>query len=663
MGVRRLQQKVTLQDMARIHGNGGRRRAPPGEGLPSWGERLRVLRHLPPFLRMVWETHRGYTLGIAALRLLRAFVPITTLWIGKLIVDSIVLALQTGVADWNRLVTLVLLEFVVVTLGEVAARTGALLESLLGDLFSNRMSVRLMQHAATLDLQHFEDPIFYDRLERARRQTVGRIALLSQLFGLAQDAITLLTLIGTLLAFSPLLFALLIVAVLPGFVGETHFAALGYSLLYRWTPERRKLDYYRFLAASDRTAKEIKLFGLSPYLIEEYRRLASGFYEANRGLAIRRNLVGTGLSLVSTLGYYAAYGTIIFRTVQGVLTLGDLTLLAGSFARSRDLIQRMLLSTSDLYEQALYLDDLFVFFSMRPAISVPAQPVPIPRPIRAGFEFRELWFRYPTSASEAARGGNGAVGLPSAAEGEGSIPPDDPSWVLRGVSFRIGPGERIALVGENGAGKTTIIKLLMRLYEPTHGEILLDGRPLSEYDPEEYHREVGVIFQDFVRYDMRAGENIAVGRIGALAEGDGAQPVIEDAAARSLAAEVIEHLPERYGTMLGRRFEGGVDLSGGQWQKVALGRAYMRDAQVLILDEPTASLDARAEYSAFQRFAELARGRIAIIISHRFSTVRMADRIVVLEEGQVLEEGSHEELLALGGRYAELFSLQAAGYR
>ncbi|CAN5754965.1 ABC transporter ATP-binding protein [soil metagenome] len=645
--------------MANARSHAGSRRRSPAESPPTWGDRLRAMRNVPPFLRMVWETHRGYTLGIAVLRMLRAFVPISTLWIGKLIVDTIVLALQTGVADWDRLLTLLLLEFAVVALGEVMARTGALLESLLGDLFSNRMSVRLMEHAATLDLQHFEDPAFYDRLERARRQTVGRIALLNQLFGLAQDALTLLTLVGTLLAFSPLLFLLLVVAVLPGFLGETHFAALGYSLLYQWTPERRKLDYYRFLAASEKTAKEIKLFGLSQYLIEEYRRLADDFYEANRRLAVRRNLVGTGLSLISTIGYYAAYGTIVLRTVQGRLTLGDLTLLAGTFSRSRDLIQRMLLSTSDLYEQALYLDDLFVFFGMQPAISVPAAPLPVPRPIREGFEFRDVWFRYPISATE----GNGAEGSPSPASREGSYAEDDPAWVLRGISFHIQPAERIALVGENGAGKTTIIKLLMRLYEPTRGEILLDGQPLSAYDPAEYHREVGVIFQDFVRYDMKAGENIAVGRIGALGDGETAQHRIQDAAARSLAAQVIEGLPERYGTMLGRRFEGGVDLSGGQWQKVALGRAYMRDAQVLILDEPTAALDARAEYTVFQRFADLARGRIAIIISHRFSTVRMADRILVLEEGQVLEEGSHEELLALGGRYAELFGLQAAGYR
>jgi ATP-binding cassette subfamily B protein len=611
---------------------------------------MQAMRNVPPFLRMVWETHRGYLVGITALRFFRAFLPVATLWVGKLIVDGIVHSLSTGEPMWRRLLLLVGVEFALVVLGDVAARTGTLLESLLGDLFSNRLSVRLMEHAATLDLQHFEDPVFYDRLERARRQTVGRIALLSQLFGLAQDALTVLTLVGTLLAFSPILFVLLVVTVLPAFLGETHYAALGYSLLYQWTPERRKLDYYRFLAASEKTAKEVKLFGLSRWLTAEYARLADQFYLANRALAIRRNLVGTALSLISSAGYYAAYATIIYRTLRRTLTLGDLTLLSGTFSRSRDLIQRILLTTSDLYEQALYLDDLFVFFSMRPTIARPAAPAVVPRPIVEGFDFRDIWFRYPETEE--------------VEEELGEVPEDDPRWVLRGVDFRIGPGERWALVGENGAGKTTLIKLLLRLYEPTRGEILLDGRPLADYDPDEYHREVGVIFQDFVRFDMQADENIAVGRIAALEQAkEAVMTQIADAADRSLAAAVVDALPQRYATMLGRRFEGGVDLSGGQWQKVALARAYMRDAQVLILDEPTAALDARAEYEVFRRFADLTAGKIAIIISHRFSTVRMADRILVLENGRVLEEGGHDELMRLGGRYAELFTLQAAGYR
>ena len=618
---------------------------------------------------MVWETHRGYGAGVAALRLLRAFLPLATLWIGKLIIDAIVAAIETGEPDWRRIALLVAAEFGVVVVGEVAARTGSLLESLLGDLFSNRLSVRLMEHAASLDLQHFEDPVFYDRLERARRQTVGRIALLSQLFSLAQDAITLLTLVGALLAFSPILFLLLLVAVFPAFLGETHFASLSYSLLYQWTPERRRLDYYRFVAASDQMAKEVKLFGLSGFLIDEYARLADRFYEANRRLAVRRNLVGTGLSLVSSLGYYAAYATIVYRTVLGILSLGDLSLLAGSFSRSRDLIQRMLLTTSELYEQALYLDDLFVFFAMRPRVARPENPVAVPRPIREGFELRDVWFRYPEGTGNREEGtGAPLPPLPSSLEGPGgggadSLFPggdggggEEDGWVLRGISLRIRPGEHWALVGENGAGKTTLIKLLLRLYEPTRGEILLDGRPLSEYDPEEYHREVGVIFQDFVRYDMKADENIAVGRIRALAGSpEEASARIADAAERSLAAGVIDGLPQGYGTMLGRRFEGGVDLSGGQWQKVALARAYMREAQVLILDEPTAALDARAEYEVFQRFADLTRGKIAILISHRSHRRMARPRALVPEDGRGLEEGERRARSSGRGGAAEFF--------
>ncbi|HET7464010.1 MAG TPA: ABC transporter ATP-binding protein [Longimicrobium sp.] len=638
--------------MAQARQHIGQRARSPADPRPTWGERLRAMRNLPPFLRMVWQTHRGMVAGIGALRLLRAFVPLATLWVGKLIIDTVVVATRTHDPHWPRIATLLGVEFGIVALGEAAARTGSLLESLLGDLFSNRLSVRLMEHAAELDLKHFEDPEFYDRLERARRQTVGRIGLLSQLLSLAQDGITALTLTGTLLAFSPLLFALLVVAVLPSFLGETHFAALGYSLLYQWTPERRKLDYYRFVAATDRTAKEVKLFGLSGWLIEQYRELSDRFYQANRKLAIRRNLASTGLSLVSTLGYYAAYAAIVVRTVTGRVTLGDLTLLSGTFSRGRDVIQRMLLSFTELYEQALYLDDLFVFLAMRPTIARPERALPFPVPIRQGFEFRDVWFRYPRPGS----GDDGAdPGLP---------PDDDRSWVLRGISFRIAPGDRLALVGENGAGKTTLTKLLTRLYDPTRGQVLLDGRPLAEYDPAELHDQVGVIFQDFVRYDMVAEENVAVGRIAALRAGEGGvRERIEEAARRSLAADVIEELPQRYQTMLGTRFEGGVDLSGGQWQKVALGRAYMRDAQLLILDEPTAALDARAEYEVFRRFSELTEGKMAVLISHRFSTVRMADRILVLEHGRVLEEGTHDRLVALGGRYAALFALQAAGYR
>jgi ATP-binding cassette, subfamily B, bacterial len=617
----------------------GRRR--PGEPPVSWRERLQALRHLPRLLRMVWGTEPRYVVGILALRVVRALIPLAVLWVGKLIVDEVVRAIGVvgagGPAPWLRLAELLVLELGIALVGEGLSRLSALLESLLGDLFANRTSVELMRHAATLDLEQFEDAEIYDRLERARRQTVNRIGLFTLLLATVQDLITLVTLSVALAVYVPWLLILLVVAVLPSLLGETHFASLGYSLLYSWTPERRQLDYLRYIAASDVSAKELKLFGLSDFLVGRYDRLSQEFYEANKALSVRRSLVSSLLAAVGTLGYYAAYAVIIYLTVvghrspAGVFTIGVLTFLAGSFRQSRDLIQRVLLSLSQIFEQSLYLDDLFSFLALEPRIRPSAGARPVPNPIRRGFTFENVGFRYPGAEQ----------------------------WAVRGLHFTLTPGERLALVGENGAGKTTLVKLLARLYDPAEGRILLDGVDLREYDLDSLRRNVGVIFQDFVRYDFLLRENIAVGNIGRLEDG----PRIESAAARSLADTVAARLPGRYGQMLGRRFEGGVDLSGGEWQKVALARAYMREAQLLILDEPTAALDARAEYEVFLRFSELTQGRMAVLISHRFSTVRMADRILVLRGGEMVEQGTHAELLALGGLYSELFQLQAAGYR
>ncbi len=590
---------------------------------------------------MVWETEPRYVVGILVLRVARALIPLAVLWVGKLIVDEVVRAIGVAgagaPAPWLRLAELLALELGIALVGEGLSRLSALLESLLGDLFANRTSVELMRHAATLDLEQFEDAEIYDRLERARRQTVNRIGLFTLLLATLQDLITLVTLSVALAVYVPWLLVLLVVAVLPSLLGETHFASLGYSLLYSWTPERRQLDYLRYIAASDVSAKELKMFGLSDFLVGRYDRLSREFYEANKALSVRRSLVSSLLAAVGTLGYYAAYAVIIYLTVVGhrspggVFTIGVLTFLAGSFRQSRDLIQRVLLSLSQIFEQSLYLDDLFSFLALEPRIRPTAGARPVPHPIRQGFTFESVGFRYPGAEH----------------------------WAVRGLDFTLAPGERLALVGENGAGKTTLVKLLARLYDPTEGRILLDGIDLREYDLESLRRNVGVIFQDFVRYDFLLRENIAVGNIGGLED----EPRIQSAAARSLADTVAARLPGRYGQMLGRRFEGGVDLSGGEWQKVALARAYMREAQLLILDEPTAALDARAEYEVFLRFSELTQGRMAVLISHRFSTVRMADRIVVLRGGELVEHGTHEELLALGGLYSELFQLQAAGYR
>ncbi|HEV3411623.1 MAG TPA: ABC transporter ATP-binding protein [Puia sp.] len=599
----------------------------------TWRERVRALGNLPRFFRLVWETSPRLMLGNAVLRIAKSAIPVAILYVGKLIIDQVVglAAGHGGVGGVHRLWVLVGVEFGLAILSDVLSRGISLADSLLGDKFSNFTSIKIMQHAAALDLDQFEDSTFYDKLERARQQTTGRTVLLSQVLGQLQDLISMGFLAVGLMAFNPWLILLLLVAVVPAFLGESYFNDRTYALTRSQTEERRELDYLRYLGASDDTAKEVKLFGLSDFLVGRFRRLAEKFYSDGRSLMIRRSAWGTVFALVGSVGYYAAYVVIIFKAVRGSLSIGDLTFLAGSFRQLRSLLEGILSRFTSVSQGAIYLQDLFEFFEIKPRIVTVAQAKRFPRPIREGFRFENVGFRYQHSER----------------------------WANRHLSFTLRAGERLALVGENGAGKTTLIKLITRLYDPTEGRILLDGVDLREYDPAELRRQVGVIFQDYLRYQMTMAQNIAVGNIDKL----GDRELIEAAARQSLAAALAERLPARYDQELGRRFRGGVELSGGEWQKVALARAYMRDAQLLILDEPTAAMDARAEYEVFQRFAELTKGRTAVLISHRFSTVRMADRILVLEKGEMLEVGSHEELLALGGRYAELFDLQASGYR
>jgi ATP-binding cassette subfamily B protein len=625
----------------------GRLKLAEEERPKTWRERIAALRYVPKLFGLVWQTHRGYTIAMVILRLLRAFVPVSSMWAAKLIIDEVIALVRQPGASLTPLWEVVALELAIVVVGEILARASSLIESLLGDLFSNEISVRLMRHAATLDLEQFEDPEFYDHLERARRQTTGRIGLIAMMLTMGQDVLTLLSLSAALVVYNPWLLLLLAIAIIPSFLGETHFASLSYSLLFRWTPERRELDYLRYVGASDRSAKEVQMFGLAGWLSDRYAVLAQRYYDANKTLSIRKGVVSALLSILGTLGYYAAYVTILLRAVAGTISIGTLTFLASAFGRSRDLIQRLLLSASDIYEQSLYLRDLFVFFEMQPTIASRPGARPVPRPVRTGFVFEDVGFRYPGSER----------------------------WAVRHVSFAIRPGERIALVGENGAGKTTITKLIARLYDPSEGRILLDGVDLRDYDLASLRQAIGVIFQDFVRYDMRFDENVGVGEIegvsgylesvrDATTEMPGVPPEpIVDAAERSMASSLLPRFQSGYRQMLGRRFDDGVDLSGGEWQKIALARAYMRSAQLLILDEPTAALDARAEYEVFVRFNQLMAGRMAVVISHRFSTVRMADRIIVLAHGRVVEEGTHDELVQQGGLYGELFEMQAAGYR
>ena len=604
-------------------------------------ERFSAMRNIAPFMREIWATSKSMTLASVCIRLIRAFLPIITLYIGKLIIDEAVRLLGLGVSheltdawragELDHLLTLLGVEFGLAILADLLGRLVGYVDTLLSELFTNATSIRLMEHAATLDLEDFEDADLQDKLDRARRQTMGRMNLLSQLFGQAQDMITVISFAAGLLAYAPWLMVLLAVALIPAFIGESHFNALNYALNFQWTPERRQLEYLRQMGASVDTAKEVKIFNLNRFFIERFRFLSDKFYLGNKLLAGKRALWGTLLAALGTLGYYIAYAYIAWRTVRGDFSIGDLTFLAGSFRRLRQLLESLLSGFSQVASQALYLDDLYSFFQIEPEIRSKPDAIPVPNPIRSGFVFDNVGFRY-----------------------EGAD-----RWALRGLSFELHAGEVLALVGENGAGKTTLVKLLARLYDPDEGRILLDGRDLRDYDMEALRANIGVIFQDFVRYHLTVAENIGVGQIDAMDD----RPRIEQAARRGMADEVIADLPKGFEQIIGRRFKDGVDLSGGQWQKVAIARAYMRDAQVMILDEPTAALDARSEFEVFERFKELSDNRTAVLISHRFSSVRMADRILVLADGKVEASGTHDQLMAQGGRYAELFELQASGYR
>jgi ATP-binding cassette subfamily B protein len=522
---------------------------------------------------------------------------------------------------------LLAMELLLALSGNFIWRSIDYLDVRLTDQFTREISLRIMEHASRLDLLSFEDPSFYDKLERARVQATDRTAMLKSLGQFLQQAVTFATLSAAVVAYSPLLLLLMVVCVVPSFLGESHFAFLGYDLAHQVTPLRREMDYLRVLGSSKESAKEVKIFGLGAHLMRRFDHLTSEVIGKNKRLARRRLAWCFSLGIVGSVGYYVAYALLVFRALRGQMTVGELTFLAGALAGCTTQIQSLFSTFSSIADQTMFLSDLLDFFAVRPRIESRPFALPAPRPIRDGFEFRHVSFKYPGS----------------------------PRVILNNLNFRMEAGERIALVGQNGQGKTTFVKLLSRLYDPTSGAIFLDGVDLRDYKVEDLHREIGVIFQDFMRYDLPARENIAVGRIEQVCD-DGS---LRFAARQSRADEVIAKLPGDLDQMLGRRFEGGVDLSGGEWQKFALARAYLREAQVLILDEPTSALDAAAELEVFERFAELTEGRTVLLISHRFSTVRIADRIVVIEGGRVSEQGTHRQLIDHGGRYARLFEMQA----
>jgi ATP-binding cassette subfamily B protein len=598
---------------------------------PTWQQRWAALANIPPAFRLLLAASPALTSLLILVRAASALLPFASLLVSKKIVDLVVGVTERHVpiaAGGLWLLLGIGLALAVLALG--LSRSTDYLESRVADEFSRAVSLRILGHAAALDLASLEDPAFYDRLERARVQATDRAALLTALGSTLQRTVSLLSLVISVAYFSPWLLVLLLASTAPALVSESEFALHGYALAHRLTPIRRQLDYLLLLGSSRESAKEVRMFGLAEHLRDRFARASDELIRANRSLTKRRLLWSTVFAAIGAAGYYGGYGYVVWQAVRGQITVGTLTFLGGAIAAAQVELQTVFSLFSEISQQALYLSDLFGFLDMQPRVLPPASPKPIRERVEHGLEFRDVSFKY--------------------ADGAG---------VLEHLTFTIRPGEHVALVGENGAGKTTVVKLMTRLYDPTAGQILLDGVDVREYEPEELRRHIAVIFQDFFRYDLTVRENVGVGRVDRLAD----DAALWAAIGQSGIEDVVRRLPSGLEQMLGERFRGGVDLSGGQWQSIALARAYLRSAQLLILDEPTAALDPRAEAEVFTNVATLMKGRMALLISHRFSTVRMAERILLLHDGTITENGTHEDLVRSGGEYARLFELQAANYR
>ena len=611
--------------------HGRRRPDTPEFHVAKLGE---ALQNAVRVFKLVWETNPKLTLLMSVLTGASALIPAATAWVSKLVFDEVGEAVTSGVdtVDIRAIIALMLAFLGITAVGFLLRNAQAATRSILGDLFTNRTNLMLLDKSESLDISYFENAAFYDRLENAQREARdGPMQIVSESFGIVQNSITLLSMIGLLLRFEWWVFLVVLITTLPALVVEIRYSRERFRLQTWRSPTVRRLAYFRWLITNDDYIKELRIFDLGRYLINLYRRTFDRFFRENTSLTLRSNAAGFALQALGVAGSAAILGFITFQAMLRRITLGDLALYFQAYQQTVNSTTQLLQGVTSIYERGLFVNNFFEFLEFEPLIPAESGGVQVPDPIKEGIVFEDVHFTYPGT--------------------------DTP--VLRGVSFRISPGESAAFVGSNGAGKTTVIKLMCRFYEPNSGTIRIDGIDIREFDTASLRRQIGVIFQDYGRYQETAYTNVGYGSIEDL----GDKERVREASRKSGAQRVIEDLPDGYQTQLGRWFRDGVNISIGEWQKIALARGFMREAQLLILDEPTSSLDVQSEHEVFERFRDLTADKMAILISHRFTTVRMADNIIVIDDGKIIEQGTHEALLELGGRYSVLFNMQAEAYR